>query len=62
VQRDDVAHALPELPDWATRFSGFDFLADLRHLQLGEYRLGAVHEVGGVRYEFVFAERLTVIS
>jgi hypothetical protein len=62
IQRDDVAAAAPELPDWATRFSGFDFLADLRHLQPGEYRFGVVHEAGGVRYEFVFPNRLTVIS
>ncbi len=62
IQRDDVAGAAPELPNWVTRFSGFDFLADLQHLQPGEYRLGVVHETGGACYEFVFAKRLRVVS
>ena len=62
IQRDDVAGAAPELPNWVTRFSGFDFVADLQHLQPGEYRLGVVHETEGAWYEFVFANRLRVVS
>ncbi len=62
IQRDDVADAVPELPNWVTRFSGFDFVADLQHLQPSEYRLGVVHETEGACYEFVFANKLRVVS
>jgi hypothetical protein len=62
IQRDDVAGGVPELPDWVTRFSGFDFVADLQHLQRGEYRLGVVHETEAGCDEFVFANRLRVVS
>jgi len=57
-----VASAAPDLPRWAARFSGFDFLADLQHVRPGDYRLGVVHDAADVRYEFVFANRLRIIS
>jgi LPS sulfotransferase NodH len=62
IQRDDVAQADVDLPNRATRFSGFDFVADLQHLQPGDYHLGVAHEANDVRYEYVFANKLRVIS
>jgi len=62
TQRDDVAEAFPELPSWVTGFSGFDFYADLRRLEPAEYRLGVVHEAGDFCYEFLFPNRLVLVS
>ena len=61
LRRDDVAAAV-KLADSITRFSGFDFVADLRQVAPGRYRLGVVHEAGGVRYEFLFKHRVTIAS
>lgn len=61
VQRDDVAAAM-KASDWITRFSGFDFVADLRQVPPGRYRLGVACEARGVGYEFVFRHRVTVVS
>jgi len=61
VQRDDVAAAVT-LPDRMRQFSGFHFVADLRQVPPGRYRLGVAHKAGNVRYEFVFKHKLIIVS